>query len=41
VGYIFNLGGFGMGFWWASTNPLRQGWHDLVADTLVIEEPRR
>ncbi len=40
VGYFLSLGGFGMGFWWATNNTLRQGWHDLVADTLVVDERR-
>jgi len=37
VGYSLNLGLFGMGFVWANNNALQQGWHDMVADTLVVE----
>ncbi|MCA9914685.1 MAG: RDD family protein [Anaerolineae bacterium] len=37
VGYLFSTFAFGMGFVWATNNPLQQAWHDLVADTLVVE----
>lgn len=37
VGYLFSTFAFGMGFVWATNNVMQQAWHDLVADTLVVE----
>lgn len=37
VGYLFSTFAFGMGFVWATNNIMQQAWHDLVADTLVVE----
>jgi hypothetical protein len=28
---------FGWGFWWAGWDALKQGWHDKLARTLVVD----
>lgn len=28
---------FGIGFLWAAYNPQSQGWHDMIADTIVVK----
>lgn len=30
----------GLGFFWASWNPDRQSWHDLIAGTVIVKTPR-
>jgi uncharacterized RDD family membrane protein YckC len=30
----------GLGFFWASWNPDRQAWHDLIAGTVIVRTPR-
>ena len=35
VGYILSLLPLGLGFWWAIRNDKQQGWHDLLASTVV------
>ncbi len=30
----------GLGFFWASWNPDRQSWHDLIAGTVIVRTPR-
>ena len=36
IGYIINASLFSIGFLWAAFDPKRQGWHDKLADTLVV-----
>jgi len=36
IGYIINAILFSIGFMWAAFDPKRQGWHDKLADTLVV-----
>lgn len=38
IGYIFAMIPFGIGFAWAAFDKQSQAWHDMVADTIVIEE---
>jgi uncharacterized RDD family membrane protein YckC len=37
VGYLLSAAGLGAGFLWMLVDARQQGWHDMVADTLVIE----
>ena len=37
-GYAFSGLSFGIGFLWASYDKQAQGWHDMIADTIVIRE---
>lgn len=30
----------GLGFFWASWNPDRQSWHDMIAGTVIVKTPR-
>jgi uncharacterized RDD family membrane protein YckC len=30
----------GLGFFWASWNPEKQSWHDLIAGTVIVKTPR-
>jgi len=36
IGYLINMILFSIGFIWAAFDPKRQGWHDKLADTLVV-----
>lgn len=36
IGYLLSAAALGMGFLWMLTDAQQQGWHDMVADTLVI-----
>ncbi len=37
VGYLLSAAGLGAGFLWMLVDARQQGWHDMVADTVVIE----
>lgn len=37
VGYMFSAAALGIGFLWVLNDPRQQGWHDMVADTLVVQ----
>jgi uncharacterized RDD family membrane protein YckC len=30
----------GLGFFWASWNPEKQSWHDMIAGTVIVKTPR-
>jgi uncharacterized RDD family membrane protein YckC len=36
AGYLPSLLAFGLGFFWVLSDPRRQGWHDKLARTLVV-----
>lgn len=36
VGYLISAALFSIGFFWAAFDSKRQGWHDKLADTLVV-----
>ena len=38
-GYLVSSVFFGLGFFWISFNKRRRGWHDILADTVVINLP--
>lgn len=40
-GYVVSTLGLLMGFFWISVDKRRQGWHDKIADTVVIVVPWR
>jgi uncharacterized RDD family membrane protein YckC len=37
IGYIFSVLALGLGFAWAAFDKQSQGWHDMIADTIVVE----
>lgn len=37
VGYYVSLFGLGLGFIWIAFHPKKQGWHDLIARTVVVK----
>lgn len=37
IGYMLSGASFGIGYLWAFNDPRQQGWHDMVADTLVVQ----
>lgn len=37
IGYPFAMLSFGIGFLWAAYDKQAQGWHDMIADTIVVE----
>jgi uncharacterized RDD family membrane protein YckC len=37
LGGLIGLLAFGWGFWWAGWDELKQGWHDKLARTLVVD----
>lgn len=39
VGYFISAIPFGLGFFWIGLNKQKRGWHDYLANTLVIQEP--
>lgn len=41
LGYIPSGAAFELGFVWAWAHPMRRGWHDLLAGTLVVETGER
>jgi uncharacterized RDD family membrane protein YckC len=41
LGYWVNGVAFYIGFAWILIDQRRRGWHDLIAQTVVIEDPRR
>jgi uncharacterized RDD family membrane protein YckC len=40
IGYLVSALPFGLGYLWALWDPRRQGWHDKMAGTVVIRDPR-
>ena len=40
LGYVVNSFVLYIGFIWIFVDQRRRGWHDLIAGTVVIEEPR-
>jgi uncharacterized RDD family membrane protein YckC len=36
LGYILSAIPLGLGFLWAAWDPRKQGWHDKIADTVVV-----
>jgi uncharacterized RDD family membrane protein YckC len=40
VGRILVLGGFFLGYLWAAFDKKKQGWHDKIADTVVVRTLR-
>jgi len=41
LGYYVSSLPLGMGLLWVAFDPRKRGWHDLVAGTVVIRDPRR
>lgn len=41
LGYYVSLLPFGLGFFWIGLDPRKQGWHDKLADTLVVNQQTR
>jgi len=41
LGYIPSAGVIGMGIFWANFNKQKRGWHDFLADTVVIIDENR
>lgn len=39
IGKTLSTLGLGLGYLWAAFHPKKQGWHDLIADTVVIRVP--
>ena len=39
LGYLISTACFGLGFVWICVNKKRRGWHDYLADTVVISLP--
>jgi len=39
LSYIISGAVFGLGFLWVGLNKKKRGWHDLIADTLVVTVP--
>jgi uncharacterized RDD family membrane protein YckC len=37
IGYIISAAAFSLGFLWLAYDPKRQGWHDKIARTVVID----
>ncbi len=40
IGGALSLVIAGLGFFWASWNPEKQSWHDMIAGTIVVKTPR-
>jgi uncharacterized RDD family membrane protein YckC len=36
VGRVIVTATFGLGYLWAAFDPRKQGWHDRIADTVVL-----
>ena len=36
-GYLIAMLPFGLGFMWVGWDPRKQGWHDKIARTLVVQ----
>ncbi len=41
VGYLVSALPLGLGYLWVIWDPRRQGWHDKMAGTAVIRDPKR
>ena len=41
LGYYVSLLSFGLGFFWIGLDRRKQGWHDKLADTLVVNQQTR
>lgn len=41
LGYYVGIVSLGLGFAWVGWDPRKQGWHDKMANTLVVRTPRR
>jgi uncharacterized RDD family membrane protein YckC len=41
IGYLVAALPLGLGYLWALWDPRRQGWHDKMAGTVVVHDPRR
>lgn len=39
AGYFVSAIPFGLGFFWMGTNRQKRGWHDYMANTVVIQQP--
>jgi uncharacterized RDD family membrane protein YckC len=37
---LISFAALGLGFFWASWNPERQSWHDVIAGTTIVRAPR-
>lgn len=40
IGAVLSLLVAGLGFFWASWNPDKQSWHDMIAGTIIVKTPR-
>ena len=40
IGAALSLLVAGLGFFWASWNPDKQSWHDMIAGTIMVKTPR-
>ncbi|HAV64231.1 MAG TPA: hypothetical protein DCY13_17925 [Verrucomicrobiales bacterium] len=40
IGATLSLFVAGLGFFWASWNPEKQSWHDMIAGTVIVRTPR-
>ena len=41
LGYFVSMLGFGLGFIWVGIDPRKQGWHDKIANTVVVRPKTR
>lgn len=41
LGYFPGIFALGLGFFWIAFDGRKQGWHDKIANTVVVQEPRQ